>query len=736
MRISTSMRWLVVAVSAAMLLAVVAACSSETVEVPGETVVVEKEVVKTVEVPGETVVKEVIKEVQVPGETVVVKEEVVKEVMVPGETVVVEKEVIKTVEVPGETVTVEVVKEVQVPGETVVVEKEVVKTVEVPGATVVVEKEVVKTVEVPGQTVVVEKEVIKTVPGPERVMVKEVPIGYVTDPTTGKVVSAPQYGGTITFSNLAGRWHTDSYRAHTAQFIIDGVVERPGIGDWGIDRDIVDFKNDLLGWQAATGLLAESWTQPDALTVVFKIRQGVYYHNKAPANGRELTAKDVEYYYHRQLALGSGYTEPSPTWGLVTQPIESATATDKWTVVIKLSEPRYDIVYNLLNDAHSAIYPPEIIEEHGNAEDWRTIVGTGPYELTDYVEGSSWSYTKNPDYWRFDEKYPENRLPYVDEIRAVVIAEEATKVTGLRTGQIDAVGYWGWSQLKLVDNVLSLARTNPEIMIYPWSARSESVFRVRMNEPPFNDIRVRRAMQKALNLPEINETYFKGYAAWEPLGLVGAANTAANNPYDEWPKEMQENYRYDPIAAEALLDAAGYKRGGDGIRFKTTLTHPDRHDLGYSELAAGYWARIGVDVEIDYVTEGVWNDIQVGQKLDDMLSNIWAVDSTDPAALLQQFGHSDGRNNSAVFNDPVFDAMAEAAVASSTFEERSALSKKADWYTIENHWTIWGPKNPHFNVIQPWIIGYNGEISIGITTFNQSLVRLWVDHELKAAMGY
>ena len=88
---SNSLRWLVVAVSAAMLLAVAAACAGETVEVPGETVVVEKEVIKTVEVPGETVVKEVIKEVQVPGETVVVKEEVVKEVMVPGETVVVEK---------------------------------------------------------------------------------------------------------------------------------------------------------------------------------------------------------------------------------------------------------------------------------------------------------------------------------------------------------------------------------------------------------------------------------------------------------------------------------------------------------------------------------------------------------------------------------------------------------------------------------------------------------------------
>ena len=120
------------------------ACSKTDPGAPGETVVVEKEVVKTVEVPVEVVVeKEVVKTVEVPGETVIV--EVIKEVQVPGETVVVEKEVVKTVEVPVEVVIQEGerVKEVQVPGETVVVEKEVVKTVEVPVEVVVV-KEVMK----------------------------------------------------------------------------------------------------------------------------------------------------------------------------------------------------------------------------------------------------------------------------------------------------------------------------------------------------------------------------------------------------------------------------------------------------------------------------------------------------------------------------------------------------------------------------------------------------------------
>ena len=99
----------------------VAACGTEIVEVPGETVI--KEVVK--EVPGEPIIKEVVKEIEVPGETVI--KEVVKEVEVPGETVI--KEVVKEIEVPGETVIKEVVKEVEVPGETVVVKEVEVVTV-------------------------------------------------------------------------------------------------------------------------------------------------------------------------------------------------------------------------------------------------------------------------------------------------------------------------------------------------------------------------------------------------------------------------------------------------------------------------------------------------------------------------------------------------------------------------------------------------------------------------------
>ena len=207
MRTSTSLRWLVVAVSAAMLLAVVAACSAETIEVPGETVVVEKEVIK---------------EVQVPGETVVVKEEVVKTVEVPGETVV----------------------------------KEVVKEVEVPGKTVVVEKEVVKTVEVPGQTVVVEKEVVKEVEG-ER---------YVRN-VWGELVERPQYGGTLPIAILVDWAVWDLYDGDWSLNPVRLVLEKLGQVNWALDPSEYDLAQ--AGWLTidnVTGALAESWETPDPLT--------------------------------------------------------------------------------------------------------------------------------------------------------------------------------------------------------------------------------------------------------------------------------------------------------------------------------------------------------------------------------------------------------------------------------------------------------------------------------------
>ncbi len=425
---------------------------------------------------------------------------------------------------------------------------------------------------------------------------------YVTDPSTGKVVVAPQYGGTITFAQKEEPEGPDVVpHGVWASTYVAGVLEKLAIADWATPRDEFDFKAlAFVPFSAFTGHLAESWETPDPLTYVFNVRQGVHWHDKPPMNGRELTADDIVYNYHRFLGLGSGFTEPSQfVTALQGVQFESITATDRWTVVMKLKQLNLGALAGILDGLLGWTYPPEVIKEHGDVTDWRNLVGTGPMMLTDWTEGSSVTWDKNPDYWGFDEKYPENRLPYVDRLRALIMPEVATYMAALRTGQVDYIGPIGISQMRTLDQVESLRRTNPELVIWPFYTRSDNAFGMNIQLPYFSDIRVRKAMQKALNLDEINNAYYRGYADTTPQGQANRTFADIITPFEEWSEDVKKVFDYDPEGAEALLDEAGYPRGADGIRFKTELVHLDRRDLNYVELAVSYWKKIGVDVEID-----------------------------------------------------------------------------------------------------------------------------------------
>ncbi len=166
-------------------------------------------------------------------------------------------------------------------------------------------------------------------------------------------------------------------------------------------------------------------------------------------NGRELTAQDIEYNFHRITGMGSGFTEPSEF--AIGVEFESITATDKWTVVFKLKALNLGALARILDYYINYIYPPEVIKEHGDVTDWRNLVGTGPMMLTDWVEGSSVTWDKNPDYWGYDEKYPENRLPYIDQLRWLLMPEVATYMAALRTGKVDYIGPIGGAQMRSPD---------------------------------------------------------------------------------------------------------------------------------------------------------------------------------------------------------------------------------------------------------------------------------------------
>ena len=555
----------------------------------------------------------------------------------------------------------------------------------------------------------------------------------VMDPTTGQMVTAPEYGGTFTHATKGDYPVADTWFQHGPGALLAPVVEKLGIADWAIprDQDSLNSTGPVLGIPLR-GQLAESWEQPDPLTLIFHIRQGVHWHDKAPMNGRELDASDIEYNLHRVTALGSGFTEPSPTGSIKGLPIESIAATDKWTVVVKLKEPSLAALMWLAIGQTGTILPPEVIKQQGDVRDWRNLVGTGPYMLTDRVEESSATYEKNPDYWGYDEKYPENRLPYTDSIRLLVMPETATILAALRSRQLDYTGAIGASSITSLDQADSLKRTNPEIVQWPVFGRSETALGFDAVNPPFDDLRVRKAMQMAIDPETMNNAYFKGLGVATPHGWV--RRPGYNIPFAEWPEEVKKGYMYDPEGAEALLDAAGYPRGSDGIRFKTKMTHYQPVDINPMQAEVEYWREIGVDVEIEVVDAPTLVDRIKNHTYEGMITSNLAVDWCPPCAVDQSYSTSPW--NRPGIKDSVFDAMADAADAAATLEEQQRLVGEADMYVIERHWYLWGPMAPFILAHQPWVKGYNGEFDLGAVNYGLIYTRLWIDRAMKEAMGY
>ena len=557
----------------------------------------------------------------------------------------------------------------------------------------------------------------------------------VRDPATGEMVSAPEYGGTLTFATQTEPANADTHFLHIQAMVAGHTVEKLGIMDWAIDRDVFSFRNSYIPLSLYRPHLAESWDTPDPLTIIFNIRKGVHWQDKAPMNGREFTADDVVFNFHRLLGLGE-FAEAGPSPFTYQRPAaESVTATDRYTVVIKLPEPSSAALGQYLGIGLTYMNAPEVIREHGDVKDWRNLVGTGPYLLTDWTEGSSFTVQKNPDYWKDDEKYPGNRLPYIDEIQGLFIKEEETRLAGLRSGKIDFMGApAGWSDIASVEVLESLQKSNPEIVLQAWWDRSENSYAIDASKPPFDDVRVRRAMQMAIDLEGIDRSVYKGTSAWQPQGIIGEGVSGYFTPFEEWPEEVKSGYRYDPAGAEALLDEAGYPRGADGTRFKTVLNHFYRFPLGFSELAATYWSDIGVDVEINVLDEAGAGPARSNRTWEGLIFHTLG-NNTEPLGFVRQMVHSSSYEDLHGIRYPELDALLDAAQATDSEEERQKLVKEVDLYTMGNHWWIWGPKAGKYMAHQPWLIGFNGENWLGFME-RGVLHRLWIDSALKAKMGF
>ncbi len=211
--------------------------------------------------------------------------------------------------------------------------------------------------------------------------------------------------------------------------------------------------------------------------------------------------------------------------------------------------------------------------------------------LTEYKEGHSQIYSKNQNYWGSDtidgKKY---KLPLTDKVVMQIIKDEATQIASLRTGKLDLMMAMDWKHVE------GLKKSNPQLQWARRLATGNFTLALRMDQKPFNDIRVRRAMNLAVNKKEIIDTFFGGNAELHTYPFPPTF-TDVYTPLEKLPPSVRELYTYNPEKAKKLLAEAGYP---NGFTFKAQVSNGAvKPGMDLAAMVVAYLAKVGVTLVLD-----------------------------------------------------------------------------------------------------------------------------------------
>ena len=325
--------------------------------------------------------------------------------------------------------------------------------------------------------------------------------------------------------------------------------------------------------------LAEKWTMSkDGLVYTFHLRKGVRFHNKPPVNGREMEAADVKFSLER-FAAKSGFRTRF-------DPVAAVDVVDKYTVKITLKEPYAPFLNHLANATYCAILPREVeaaLKDYNSAE---AVIGTGPFVLKSYDKGVRVVFERNPTYFM-------KGLPYLDGVTLEITPDAAARLAMLRAGKTELAQLWGWLS---PEEAKSVQKTNPEIVLTPHQIIGQGWISMRTDQPPFNDVRVRRAVSLAIDRKAWNDALLYGEGCIEPGPIPCALKEWKLEAAKMDPAKAKYLIGYDPAEAKRLLAEAGHPNGFSVPMFHWPGYIPPWRS--YYELAADNLAKIGITVEL------------------------------------------------------------------------------------------------------------------------------------------
>ena len=395
-----------------------------------------------------------------------------------------------------------------------------------------------------------------------------------------------------------------------------------------------------------TPALAESYElSEDGLTYTFNIRDNVKFHD-----GNALTVEDITYTFNRLMGTDNG--EPlSSNFNNVA----STEAPDADTFVIKLKEPNSNFLYSL-TALQSAIIPAS---NDGKQND--NPIGTGPFKFVKYTPGANLELAKNEEYW--DEK-----LPYLDKVTFVFQSDDQSALMALKAKEVDLTGVPA-NRLAEVENDFTISKQNNN---------SSLIVTFNHEKEPFNDVKVRQAINYAINKNDIIDAVFSGYAT-----QIGSNMSPAMGDY--YKDGLQDVYARNIEKAKELLAEAGYPDG-----FSTKITVSSHNDM-YSNIAqvvVENLREIGINVEIEVVEWGIWLErVYFGRDYE--MTTIDLTGRPSAYEILNDYISTNDSENFFRFKNAEFDQLMANVLKEADLDKRIEMYQRAQEILTEESASVY-----------------------------------------------
>ncbi len=391
--------------------------------------------------------------------------------------------------------------------------------------------------------------------------------------------------------------------------------------------------------------LATAYTWKDDKTLEITLRQGVKFQN-----GDEMTADDVVFTYERVITASAiDYPKPhtAARKGLIA-PLDSIEKTGPYTVVMHFSTPFPTAMQMLV---HQSILPKAYFEKVGTQGFIAAPIGTGPFQFVSAEPGYTQVVMKKfADYWGGASELPPVGTACVDTVIFKAIPEASTRVAALLAGDVDII------QNVPADSVPILEKV-PGIQVKTSPGTSIIMMDLNVKQAPFDDVRVRQALNYAIDKDLLISAIYGGKAEAMPGSL---------SPHNNYVDKDLQPYPFDAAKATALLTAAGWKdSNGDGILDKNgkTLSFTIDTEATYqdiSEAVANQLRAIGIDASVRVWDYGVVAPLALaGQRM--AFLDSWGDSAFDPVGYMEAKWHSYmanttyGRGNFSGYNNPQVD---------------------------------------------------------------------------------